>query len=45
MTQILSGEVTEVVVEKIHDLLTRIGERVRMGEVDMDDFIIFKVSL
>jgi DNA polymerase alpha subunit A len=44
LKEILSGEVTEVVVEKIHDLLSKLGEAVRAGQVDNDDFIIYKVS-
>jgi DNA polymerase alpha subunit A len=39
---ILSGEDTENVVNKIHDLLTQTGEEVRSGAVPIDDFIIFK---
>ena len=42
MDQILSGEATEVVVEKIHEYLTTVGEDVRAGKVKLDDFIIFK---
>lgn len=44
LAQILSGEVTEIVVGKIHDLLIALGESVREGKVPLDDFIIFKVS-
>jgi hypothetical protein len=44
LKEILSGEVTENVVEKIHALLGTIGENVRGGAVPLDDFIIFKVS-
>ncbi|KZP01754.1 DNA polymerase alpha catalytic subunit, partial [Calocera viscosa TUFC12733] len=39
---VLSGEPTEVVVEHIHEYLTKIGEDVRSGKIDMDEFIIFK---
>ncbi|CCA69546.1 related to POL1-DNA-directed DNA polymerase alpha, 180 KD subunit [Serendipita indica DSM 11827] len=39
---ILSGEETEVVVEKIHDYLTAIGQNVRNGSVQLDDYTIFK---
>lgn len=44
LREILSGEVTENVVGKIHDLLISLGERVRSGAVPLEDFIIFKVS-
>lgn len=44
LREILSGEATEVVVGKIHDYLTKLGERVRDGQVPLDDFIIFKVG-
>lgn len=43
LSQILSGEATEVVVESIHEYLTNIGTSIRKGEVNQDDFIIFKV--
>ena len=43
MKQILSGEATEVVVEKIHEYLTTVGEGVRGGKVALDDFIVLKV--
>lgn len=42
LDQILSGEATEVVVEKIHEYLMTVGEDVRAGKVKLDDFIIFK---
>ncbi|KIM44768.1 hypothetical protein M413DRAFT_442728 [Hebeloma cylindrosporum] len=42
LNQILSGEATEIVVENIHEYLTNIGESIRKGEVNQDDFIIFK---
>lgn len=45
LKQILSGEATEVVVEKIHELLTVLGETLRSGSVPLEDFIIFKVNL
>lgn len=44
LKEILSGEATEVVVEKIHELLTKLGEAVRNSEIPIDDYIIFKVS-
>jgi len=42
LDQILSGEVTEVVVERIHEYLTTTGEDVRAGKVKLDEFIVFK---
>ena len=45
LREVLSGEVTENVVGKIHDLLTSLGESIRSGTVPLEDFIIFKVSL
>ncbi|OXH31047.1 DNA polymerase alpha subunit A [Cryptococcus neoformans] len=42
LKEILSGEATEVVVEKIHGLLTKLGEAVRNSEIPIDDYIIFK---
>ena len=44
LNQILSGEATEIVVENVHEYLTNIGESIRKGEVNQDNFIIFKVS-
>ena len=44
LDQILSGEATETVVERIHDYLTTMGEDIRAGKVKLDEFIIFKVS-
>lgn len=44
LKEILSGEATEVVVEKIHELLTKLGEAVRNNDIPIDDYIIFKVS-
>lgn len=44
LDQILSGEEPEVVVEKIHDYLTTIGEDIRSGKAHMDEFVIFKVE-
>jgi DNA polymerase alpha subunit A len=41
---ILSGDETEVVIERIHDYLTTIGEAVRGGKIPLEDYIIFKVS-
>ena len=45
LEQILSGEPTEVVVEAIHDYLTKIGEDVRNNRIKVDDFIINKVTI
>jgi len=43
LDQILSGEMTEVVVENIHEYLRSVGENVKAGRMKPDDFIIFKV--
>lgn len=45
LKQILSGEATEVVVEKVHEYLSSVGEGVRSGKVALDDFIIWKVRM
>lgn len=42
LDRILSGEATEIVVERIHEYLTTIGEEVRGGKIKLDEFIIFK---
>ncbi|OCF33996.1 DNA polymerase alpha subunit A [Kwoniella heveanensis BCC8398] len=42
LKEVLSGESTEIVVERIHELLTNLGEGVRNGAVPLEDFIIFK---
>ncbi|WVR04263.1 hypothetical protein IAU60_001263 [Kwoniella sp. DSM 27419] len=42
LKEVLSGESTEVTVEKIHELLSALGEAVRNGAVPLEDFIIFK---
>ncbi|KAL6306263.1 DNA polymerase alpha catalytic subunit [Sparassis latifolia] len=42
LDQILSGEATETVVERIHEYLTTMGEDIRAGKVKLDEFIIFK---
>ena len=34
-----------LVVEKIHEYLSTIGENVRSGRMGIDEFIIFKVRL
>ncbi|GBE89178.1 hypothetical protein SCP_1501860 [Sparassis crispa] len=38
--QILSGEATETVVERIHEYLTTMGEDIRAGKIKLDEFII-----
>jgi DNA polymerase alpha subunit A len=43
LEQILSGEATETVVDKIHEYLNSIGTDVREGKIQLDNFIIFKV--
>ena len=40
--QILSGEATETVVEKIHEYLEQVAADVRGGNVPLDDFVIYK---
>jgi DNA polymerase alpha subunit A len=45
LEQILSGEEAEMVVEHIHEYLTAIGQNVRNGTVNLDDFVIFKVRI
>ncbi|KAG8710371.1 DNA-directed DNA polymerase alpha catalytic subunit pol1 [Ceratobasidium sp. 423] len=42
LDQILSGEDAETVVERIHEYLRLMGENIRGGKVDMEDFIVFK---
>ena len=42
LDQILSGEATEVVVERIHEYLIAIGDDVRCGKIKLDEFIIHK---
>ncbi|KAI0321598.1 hypothetical protein OF83DRAFT_251189 [Amylostereum chailletii] len=42
LDQILSGEATEIVVERIHEYLTEISQDIRGGKVKLDEFIIFK---
>lgn len=43
LDQILSGEATETVVERIHEYLGAISDDIRGGKVPMDQFIIYKV--
>ncbi|KAJ3926048.1 MAG: hypothetical protein NXY57DRAFT_1115651, partial [Lentinula lateritia] len=42
LEQILSGEVSEIVVEQIHDYLTCVGENVRGGTYRLDEYVINK---
>ncbi|KAN0062591.1 DNA-directed DNA polymerase alpha catalytic subunit pol1 [Thecaphora frezii] len=42
LSQILSGNATETVVEQIHEYLSEVGHQVRAGQVAIDDFIIYK---
>ena len=42
LDQILSGDPTEVVVERIHEYLTTMGDDIRCGKVKLDEFIIHK---
>lgn len=43
LSQILSGEATEIVVEQIHEYLTTLSANVRGGRIPIDQFIINKV--
>lgn len=43
LDQILSGEITEIVVENIHEYLRSVGENIRAGRMKSEDFVIFKV--
>ena len=43
LDQILSGEMTEIVVEKIHEYLRSVGENIRAQRMKLEDFVIFKV--
>ncbi|KAJ4492344.1 hypothetical protein C8R41DRAFT_920113 [Lentinula lateritia] len=40
--QILSGEVSEIVVEQIHDYLFCVGENTRGGTLRLDEYVINK---
>ncbi|KAF8954173.1 hypothetical protein BDZ97DRAFT_1979363 [Flammula alnicola] len=42
LSQILSGEATENVVENIHEYLSTIGKNGRKGSIKLDEFVIFK---
>lgn len=43
LDQILSGDMTEIVVENIHEYLRSVGENVRAERIKLEDYIIFKV--
>ncbi|KAF5385639.1 hypothetical protein D9757_005457 [Collybiopsis confluens] len=43
LEKILSGEATEIVVEQIHDYLTSVGENVRTGTYQVEEYVIHKV--
>ncbi len=45
LDKILSDEATEIVVEKIHEYLSTLGDDVRSGKIPLDDYIIYKVGL
>lgn len=42
LSQILSGEATDTVVEHIHEYLAEMSEQVRESKVNLDDFIVYK---
>jgi DNA polymerase alpha subunit A len=42
--RILSGDSTDDVVESIHDYLSTVSNNVRTGQVQVEDFTIFKVK-
>ncbi|TDL23727.1 DNA polymerase alpha catalytic subunit [Rickenella mellea] len=42
LSQILSGEATETVVENIHEYLNTLGTTVRSGKTPLEEFIVFK---
>ncbi|KAH9821499.1 hypothetical protein DFH28DRAFT_1078854 [Melampsora americana] len=42
LQHVLSGDPTEIVVEKMHEYLTQLGEDVKAGKKDLEDFIIHK---
>lgn len=42
LDQILSGQATELVVEHIHEYLSDMANKIKRGEIALDDFIIFK---
>ncbi|MCO5552885.1 hypothetical protein L7F22_006404 [Adiantum nelumboides] len=42
LSQILSGEATDTVVERIHEYLADMSEQVRGSKINLDDFIVYK---
>ena len=44
VTTILSGDLRENVVEKIHNHLIEVGEQVRDNKIQMEDYLITKVK-
>ncbi|SPO31013.1 related to POL1 - DNA-directed DNA polymerase alpha, 180 KD subunit [Ustilago trichophora] len=42
LDQILSGKATELVVEQIHEYLSETSDKIKRGEIPLDDFIIYK---
>ena len=42
LEQILSGEATETVVEKVHEYLQQLATDVREGRIPLDDYVIYK---
>ena len=44
LDRVLSGDLTEVVVENIHEYLSKMGEDIRAGKIKLDEFIIYKVG-
>ncbi len=44
LNHLLSGEMTEVAVENIHEYLTRVGQEVRGGKIPLEEYIINKAN-
>lgn len=42
LEQILSGDATETVVERIHEYLQQLASDVREGRIPLDDYVIYK---
>ncbi|KAF8323497.1 DNA polymerase alpha catalytic subunit [Cantharellus anzutake] len=42
LNHLLSGEMTEVAVENIHEYLTKVGQEVREGKIPLEEYIINK---
>ena len=42
LDQILSGEATDTVVEKIHEYLQQLADDVRQGRIPLDEYVIYK---